>query len=35
MDRTEANTGTRQIPEHLRFDTAALDRWLYWHIQGH
>ena len=28
MDRTEANSGTRAVAEHLRFDTVALDRWL-------
>jgi aminoglycoside phosphotransferase (APT) family kinase protein len=32
MDRTEANTGTRAVPEHLQFDVAALDRWLYENI---
>ena len=26
MDRTEANTGTREVSERLRFDEAALDR---------
>ncbi len=35
MDRTQANTGTHKVPEHLRFDTIALDRWLYEHIPGH
>ena len=35
MDRTEANSGTRPVPERLRFDTAALDRWLCEHIPGH
>ncbi|HVL79452.1 MAG TPA: phosphotransferase family protein [Sphingomicrobium sp.] len=28
MDRTEANTGTRDVPERLRFDEAALERWM-------
>jgi len=28
MDRTEANSGTRAVAEHLSFDTAALDGWL-------
>jgi aminoglycoside phosphotransferase (APT) family kinase protein len=35
MDRTEANTGTREVSERLRFDTAALDRWLAEHIPAH
>ena len=35
MDRTEANTGTREVSERLRFDTAALDRWLAEHVPGH
>ena len=25
MDRTEANTGTRDVSERLRFDVAALE----------
>ena len=28
MDRTDANTGTRDVAERLRFDVAALERWL-------
>ena len=28
MDRTEANSGTRDVTERLRFDVAALDRWM-------
>lgn len=28
MDRTEANSGTRDVAEQLRFDEAALARWL-------
>ena len=28
MDRTEANTGTREVAERLRFDEAALARWM-------
>ena len=28
MDRTEANTGTREVSERLRFDVAALERWM-------
>lgn len=35
MDRTEANTGTREVAERLRFDTAALDHWLAEHVPGH
>lgn len=35
MDRTEANSGTREVPDRLSFDTAALDRWLSEHIPGH
>jgi aminoglycoside phosphotransferase (APT) family kinase protein len=28
MDRTEANSGTRDVTERLRFDEAALGRWM-------
>lgn len=35
MDRTEANTGTREVSERLRFDTAALEQWMYEHIPSH
>ncbi|HET6941443.1 MAG TPA: phosphotransferase family protein [Sphingomicrobium sp.] len=35
MDRTEANTGTREVAERLRFDAEALDRWLAEHVPGH
>lgn len=28
MDRTEANSGTRPVSERLRFDEAALERWM-------
>jgi len=28
MDRTEANTGTREVSERLRFDVAPLERWM-------
>lgn len=34
MDRTEANTGTREVSERLRFDTAALERWMSDHVDG-
>jgi aminoglycoside phosphotransferase (APT) family kinase protein len=32
MDRTQANTGTRDVAERLRFDEAALARWLQGHV---
>ena len=34
MDRTEANTGTRDVSERLRFDVAALERWMEGHVEG-
>ena len=34
MDRTEANTGTREVSERLRFDVAALERWMADHVDG-
>ncbi len=34
MDRTEANTGTREVSERLRFDVAALERWMTEKIEG-
>ena len=34
MDRTEANTGTRDVAERLRFDEAALARWLEANVEG-
>ena len=34
MDRTEANTGTREVSEHLRFDVAPLERWMTEHVEG-
>ena len=34
MDRTEANTGTREVSERLRFDEAALERWMQEHVEG-
>lgn len=35
MDRTEANTGTRPVPEPLQIDLAALDCWLGANVPGH
>jgi aminoglycoside phosphotransferase (APT) family kinase protein len=32
MDRTEANTGTREVSERLRIDTGALERWMAEHV---
>jgi aminoglycoside phosphotransferase (APT) family kinase protein len=34
MDRTEANTGTRDVTERLRFDEAALAAWMQDHVGG-
>lgn len=34
MDRTEANTGTRDVSERLRFDVVALERWMEAHVDG-
>lgn len=34
MDRTTANTGTRQVAERLRFDEAALLEWLSENVTG-
>ena len=34
MDRTEANTGTREVSDRLRFDVEALERWLTDHVHG-
>jgi len=34
MDRTEANTGTCDVSERLRFDVAALERWMANHVEG-
>jgi aminoglycoside phosphotransferase (APT) family kinase protein len=28
LDRTEANSGTREVSERLRFDVASLERWM-------
>ncbi|MBA3667338.1 MAG: phosphotransferase family protein [Sphingomonas sp.] len=32
MDRTEANSGTREVAERLRFDIAALEAWIENHV---
>jgi aminoglycoside phosphotransferase (APT) family kinase protein len=34
MDRTEANTGTRDVAQHLRFDVAALELWMGDNVDG-
>jgi len=34
MDRTEANSGTREVSERLRFDEAALARWMDANVAG-
>lgn len=34
MDRTEANSGTREVSAHLRFDAAPLERWMTEHVDG-
>ena len=34
MDRTEANTGTREVADRLRFDEAALSAWMAEHVDG-
>ena len=34
MDRTEANSGTRAVPERLRIDEAALEQWLTVNVAG-
>jgi aminoglycoside phosphotransferase (APT) family kinase protein len=34
MDRTTANTGTREVSDRLRFDEAALAAWLQEHVTG-
>ncbi|QIK96362.1 phosphotransferase family protein [Sphingomonas sp. HDW15A] len=35
MDRTEANSGTRAVPERLQIDEAALDKWMRGHVNGY
>ncbi len=34
MDRTQANSGTRHVAEKLRFDLAALERWMAANVAG-
>ena len=34
MDRTEANSGTRDVSERLRFDVPALERWMESNVHG-
>ncbi len=34
MDRTQANSGTREVSEQLRFDVAALERWMAGKVEG-
>ena len=34
MDRTDANSGTRDVSERLRFDVAPLEAWLAEHVPG-
>ena len=34
MDRTEANTGTREVSERLRFDVAPLEKWMADNVEG-
>jgi len=34
MDRTEANSGTREVAERLRFDEGALARWMAANVEG-
>ncbi len=34
MDRTEANSGTREVPERMRIDEAALEHWLTGSVDG-
>lgn len=34
MDRTEANSGTRDVSERLRFNTGPLERWMAEHVEG-
>lgn len=34
MDRTDANSGTREVTEHLRFDVPALERWMSANVEG-
>ena len=35
MDRTEDNSGTRDVSDKLRFDVASLDAWMRDHVDGY
>ena len=35
MDRTEANSGTREVADKLRFDVAALETWMAANVEGY
>ncbi len=35
MDRTEANSGTREVSDKLRFDVAALEAWMQANVAGY
>ena len=34
MDRTQANSGTREVSDKLRFDVAALKAWMRDQVAG-
>ena len=34
MDRTEANSGTREVADKLRFDVRALETWMAANVEG-
>jgi aminoglycoside phosphotransferase (APT) family kinase protein len=34
MDRTDANSGTREVPAALAFDIAPLEQWMATHVEG-
>ena len=35
MDRTTANSGTREVADKLRFDVAALETWMAANVEGY
>ena len=35
MDRTQANTGTREVSDRLRFEIAPLEAWMAEHVDGY